>query len=172
MPVPRGRKSRPTMCSSTEDLPEDCDPITTICGRSNGCFPMAANTSWSLFTMGIRDCMPRSSCTCAAAAEPTATAPWWWPPPEPAPEGPPLLPAAILGTKRLPLTLVLLALVLALVLVLLPTLAPRLSFRPLLLLPLGAAEAGGLLAAMGWWWWWRGGIIKGYLCIYPIRSIG
>ena len=29
MPLPRGRKSRPTMFSRTEDLPDDCEPTTT-----------------------------------------------------------------------------------------------------------------------------------------------
>lgn len=29
MPLPRGRKSRPTMFSNTEDLPEDWEPTTT-----------------------------------------------------------------------------------------------------------------------------------------------
>jgi hypothetical protein len=29
MPLPRGRKSRPTMFSRTDDFPEDCDPTTT-----------------------------------------------------------------------------------------------------------------------------------------------
>lgn len=29
MPLPRGRKSRPTMFSRTEDLPADCEPTTT-----------------------------------------------------------------------------------------------------------------------------------------------
>lgn len=60
MPVPRGKKSRPTICSNTEDFPEDCEPITTICGRSNGCLPMAAKTSCSLFTIGISCCIPLS----------------------------------------------------------------------------------------------------------------
>lgn len=36
-------------------------PMTTICGRSTGCLPMAAKTSCSLFTIGIRACMPDSS---------------------------------------------------------------------------------------------------------------
>ena len=30
MPVPRGRKSRPTKFSRTEDLPADCEPTTAI----------------------------------------------------------------------------------------------------------------------------------------------
>lgn len=30
MPLPRGRKSRPTIFSSTEDFPDDCDPTTTL----------------------------------------------------------------------------------------------------------------------------------------------
>ena len=29
MPLPRGRKSRPTIFSSTEDFPEDWEPTTT-----------------------------------------------------------------------------------------------------------------------------------------------
>ena len=29
MPLPRGKKSLPTIFSSTEDFPEDCDPTTT-----------------------------------------------------------------------------------------------------------------------------------------------
>ena len=29
IPLPRGRKSRPTIFSRTEDLPEDCEPTTT-----------------------------------------------------------------------------------------------------------------------------------------------
>lgn len=44
---------RPTMFSSTDDFPADCDPTTTIWGRSTVCWPMAPNTSWSLFTIGI-----------------------------------------------------------------------------------------------------------------------
>jgi hypothetical protein len=30
MPLPLGRKSRPTMFSRTDDFPEDCDPTTTL----------------------------------------------------------------------------------------------------------------------------------------------
>jgi hypothetical protein len=30
IPLPRGRKSRPTIFSRTEDLPEDCEPTTTL----------------------------------------------------------------------------------------------------------------------------------------------
>ena len=30
IPLPRGRKSRPTMFSSTDDLPDDCEPTTTL----------------------------------------------------------------------------------------------------------------------------------------------
>ena len=33
MPLPRGRKSLPTMFSRTEDLPEDCEPTTTCTGQ-------------------------------------------------------------------------------------------------------------------------------------------
>ena len=51
MPVPLGRKSRPTMLSRTLLLPDDCDPTTTICGRSTGVDPMAWNTSCSRFTV-------------------------------------------------------------------------------------------------------------------------
>ena len=29
MPLPRGRKSLPTMFSRTEDFPDDCEPTTT-----------------------------------------------------------------------------------------------------------------------------------------------
>lgn len=35
MPLPRGRKSRPTMFSNTDDFPDDCDPTTTCtCQRA------------------------------------------------------------------------------------------------------------------------------------------
>jgi len=34
IPLPRGRKSRPTMFSRTEDLPEDWEPTTTLKGNS------------------------------------------------------------------------------------------------------------------------------------------
>ena len=54
IPIPRGRKLRPTMFSRTELLPDDCAPMTTICGRSSGDCPIAAKTSCSLFTTGIR----------------------------------------------------------------------------------------------------------------------
>lgn len=54
IPVPRGRKSRPTTFSSTLLFPELCEPITTICGRSMGDCPIALKTSWSLLTMGIK----------------------------------------------------------------------------------------------------------------------
>ena len=33
IPVPHGRKARPTMNSSTEDFPLDYEPTTTIYGR-------------------------------------------------------------------------------------------------------------------------------------------
>lgn len=46
MPVPRGRKSRPTMFSKTELLPLDWEPITVICGKSTGlCTPTVKNAS-------------------------------------------------------------------------------------------------------------------------------
>jgi hypothetical protein len=44
----------PTMLSSTLDLPEDCEPTTTICGRSSACWPMALKTSCSLLMTGMR----------------------------------------------------------------------------------------------------------------------
>ena len=34
IPVPRGKKDRPTIDSKTLLLPEDCPPTTTICGKS------------------------------------------------------------------------------------------------------------------------------------------
>ena len=34
IPFPLGRKSLPTIDSKTELLPQDCDPMTTIYGRS------------------------------------------------------------------------------------------------------------------------------------------
>ena len=40
MPLPRGRKSRPTMFSKTELFPLDCPPTTAICGRSISFPPM------------------------------------------------------------------------------------------------------------------------------------
>mmetsp|Transcript_109038 Transcript_109038/g.170488 ORF Transcript_109038/g.170488 Transcript_109038/m.170488 type:complete len:209 (+) Transcript_109038:1727-2353(+) len=50
MPEPRGRKSRPTKLSSTEVLPTDCDPTTTIWGSPrSACRPTPANTSCSVF---------------------------------------------------------------------------------------------------------------------------
>lgn len=54
IPDPRGRKSRPTIVSSTEDLPEDCDPTTTIWGRSTESPPMWLKVSWSLLTREMR----------------------------------------------------------------------------------------------------------------------
>lgn len=30
IPLPRGKKSRPTIFSSTDDFPEDCEPTTTF----------------------------------------------------------------------------------------------------------------------------------------------
>lgn len=74
MPLPRGRKSLPTMFSRTDDLPEDCEPTTTcvryqlllegrrvsgrertICGRSRESFPMVLKTrSCSLLTVCSR----------------------------------------------------------------------------------------------------------------------
>lgn len=55
MPVPRGRKSRPTMFSSTDDLPLDCEPTTTIWGRSMGFWtPTVVKTSCSLLTRVMR----------------------------------------------------------------------------------------------------------------------
>lgn len=52
MPLPRGKKSRPTMCSRTLLFPDDCDPMTTICGRSKGQGTLAAaNVSCSLLTV-------------------------------------------------------------------------------------------------------------------------
>jgi hypothetical protein len=32
IPLPRGRKSRPTIFSRTDDFPEDCEPTTTLRG--------------------------------------------------------------------------------------------------------------------------------------------
>jgi len=48
------------ICSSTELFPEDWLPITTIWGKSRGCFPMAAKTSCNLLTIGMSCCIPRS----------------------------------------------------------------------------------------------------------------
>eukprot|EP00035_Acanthoeca_spectabilis_P018611 m.397231 g.397231 ORF g.397231 m.397231 type:complete len:88 (-) comp16772_c3_seq52:1504-1767(-) len=50
IPDPRGKKSRPTMDSSTDDFPELCEPTTTICGKSTdgSANPIVENTSWSL----------------------------------------------------------------------------------------------------------------------------
>lgn len=53
MPLPRGRKSRPTMFSSTLLLPLDWLPITTIWGRSMASPPTVLKTSWSLLITGI-----------------------------------------------------------------------------------------------------------------------
>ena len=73
IPLPRGRKSLPTMFSRTEDLPDDCEPTTTcryhqrnshwtqmkvlltICGKSRESLPMVLKTrSWSLLTVPKR----------------------------------------------------------------------------------------------------------------------
>ena len=35
IPVPRGRNDLPTIASSTDDLPDDWSPITTMDGKSN-----------------------------------------------------------------------------------------------------------------------------------------
>jgi hypothetical protein len=32
IPLPRGRKSRPTIFSRTDDFPDDCEPTTTLRG--------------------------------------------------------------------------------------------------------------------------------------------
>lgn len=51
IPVPLGKKSRPTMFSSTELFPLDWEPITVIWGRSTGLWtPTVEKASWSLFT--------------------------------------------------------------------------------------------------------------------------
>jgi hypothetical protein len=52
IPVPRGRKSLPTIFSRQDDFPLDCEPITVICGRSTGfCTPTVAKASCSLLTV-------------------------------------------------------------------------------------------------------------------------
>lgn len=77
MPLPRGKKSRPTIFSRTDDFPDDCDPTTTlqllsvrihmkvgccaltIWGRSRESLPIVLKTrSWSLLTM-LRRSSPR-----------------------------------------------------------------------------------------------------------------
>jgi hypothetical protein len=80
MPLPRGRKSLPTMFSRTEDFPDDCEPTTTyrmlatrvnmqrrrhtICGRSSESLPMVLNTkSCSLLTVPSRS-SPREAIWC------------------------------------------------------------------------------------------------------------
>lgn len=42
MPLPRGRKSRPTMFSKTDDLPADCEPTTTCTPSVREC----ADSKW------------------------------------------------------------------------------------------------------------------------------
>ena len=58
MSGPRGRKSRPTSASSTEDFPEDCDPTTAIWGSSKSpptfSTPACVKISWSLLIKGTR----------------------------------------------------------------------------------------------------------------------
>ena len=56
IPEPRGRTSLPQIASRTEDLPADCDPTTTIYGRSITYFSVdiVANTSYRLLMIGIR----------------------------------------------------------------------------------------------------------------------
>lgn len=45
-PVPRGRKSKPTIYSSNEDFPEDYEPKTTIFGSFTSCsMPQSRNMS-------------------------------------------------------------------------------------------------------------------------------
>lgn len=41
MPLPRGRKSLPTIFSSTDDFPDDCEPTTTYESISIGLFATA-----------------------------------------------------------------------------------------------------------------------------------
>ena len=53
MPVPRGRKSYPTMLSSTLLLPLLWLPTTAICGRSTGGMSRGANASCSLLMIGM-----------------------------------------------------------------------------------------------------------------------
>lgn len=52
MPVPRGRKSRPTIFSKTELLPLDWEPMTAIWGKSTGLWtPTVVKASCSLLTI-------------------------------------------------------------------------------------------------------------------------
>ncbi len=58
IPEPRGKKSRPTKFSKTDDFPADCPPTTAICGkskdiltpndRSNKCHALVVHNSDSL----------------------------------------------------------------------------------------------------------------------------
>ena len=46
-PSPRGKKSRPTIDSRTEDLPADCEPSTAILGRlMYCCSPQSLSSSY------------------------------------------------------------------------------------------------------------------------------
>jgi len=55
IPDPRGRISLPQIASSTEDFPADCEPTTTICGKSIVCLSVerVAKTSYKLLIIGI-----------------------------------------------------------------------------------------------------------------------
>lgn len=56
MPEPLGRKSRPTIFSRTELFPEDCEPMTTIWGRSTGLWtPTVEKASCSLLIVLMSD---------------------------------------------------------------------------------------------------------------------
>ena len=54
MLVPEARLIRYTHVSNTLDLPLDCAPTTTHCGRSTESPPIAENVSWSLLTTEMR----------------------------------------------------------------------------------------------------------------------
>lgn len=51
--ISKGNGYLPTMFSRTDDFPADCDPTTTIWGKSTVCWPIAPKTSCSLLTIGI-----------------------------------------------------------------------------------------------------------------------
>jgi hypothetical protein len=56
---PLGKKSRPTIDSSTEDLPELCDPSTAILGKLMYCCrPTSLNSSYKNQSLGINSRTP------------------------------------------------------------------------------------------------------------------